>query len=321
MFRIIAAVFLSLILLPSQFALGSAEWTNPSEVTNWSGKGEGNNQCQYVGGDKSVHGVQNTLDNDATTAWNAHPCRKTEWFLVYKLGAQKVDVNAIQMRSVGNGQHDPRKFVISSCNDAAGTSCAKAKTCTRATNKNYQSCEYAANTQYVKISMNGWGKRGSTWYDGEGANWQYNIQDVQFQVKSEAKLSCGEGTEQKGSECVAKSTVTCGEGTEQKGNQCVSVCSNGTDAKYSGQVCDLRRNMLLKDGVLWRTGKTVKTETYGDMFVVRMCEVLFNNASRMSSSGTFKGWMDADLMKDFIDSMEADGIRVVGAPIKGEPWP
>ena len=113
MIRLIAAVFLSLILLPSQFALGSAKWTNPSEVSHWSGKGEGNNQCQYKAGD-TVHGVANTIDNNDSTSWNAHPCRKTEWFLVYKLGAQKVDVNAIQMRSVGNGAHDPRTFVISS---------------------------------------------------------------------------------------------------------------------------------------------------------------------------------------------------------------
>jgi hypothetical protein len=93
---------------------------------------------------------------------------------------------------------------VFSCTDANGSSCTKIKDCERDiedqkvtdSNKSYKSCpfpeSFAKKSRYFKLSMNAWGKRGSTWYEGNGADWQYTIRDVQFQVNPEGKLACGE---------------------------------------------------------------------------------------------------------------------------------
>ena len=171
------ALLLSALFGVEQEAFADDMWISPQNVTNWSGKGETRtNQCQYKAGDGSIHGVANTIDNNFDTSWNAHPCRKSSWFLVYDLGEEK-PVNSIQLRSAGNGWHDPRNFVLYSCSDANGSSCTQIKSCSRsieegknnANNQAYQRCDFTEQKgRYFKITMRAWKKSWGRFREGGG---------------------------------------------------------------------------------------------------------------------------------------------------------
>ena len=164
----------------------SGNWFSPKTVSHWTGKGVYSHNCEYTGGNGVTHSAAKTIDNDASTSWNAHPCRQATWELVYDLGSER-PIDGVQMRSIGNGWHDPRNFTVASCTDDKGTSCGTPQSCSRTietgansdANKAYQACPLSSmSTRYVKVAMKGWGKSGSTFH--ESGVWQYGIVDVQF---------------------------------------------------------------------------------------------------------------------------------------------
>ena len=143
------------------------------EVVDWSGKGEGSEQCQY----KGTYTAANTIDDDLTTTWNAHPCRKRKWHLTYDLGEQRT-VNKVQLRSnsANINAHNPMAFRVYAC--TSHTSCnTLLKTCSgRIGNTLYQACSLdPKDMQYIKLEFDGWGPQGK---------YQYSIADVVFGAES-----------------------------------------------------------------------------------------------------------------------------------------
>ena len=141
------------------------------EVVDWSGKGEGSEQCQYQG----TYTAAKTIDDDLTTTWNAHPCRKQKWHLTYDLGEQRT-VNKVLLRSNSVGGHNPKAFRVYKC--TSDNSCdTLLKTCSgRIGNTLYQACSlHPTDMQYVKLEFDGW---------GPSRNWQYSIADVVFGAES-----------------------------------------------------------------------------------------------------------------------------------------
>ena len=141
------------------------------EVVDWSGKGDGNEQCQYQG----TYTAAKTVDDDLSTTWNAHPCRKQKWHLTYDLGEQRT-VNKVLLRSNSVGGHNPKAFRVYKC--TSDNSCdTLLKTCSgRIGNTLYQACSlHPTDMQYVKLEFDGW---------GPSRNWQYSIADVVFGAES-----------------------------------------------------------------------------------------------------------------------------------------
>ncbi len=118
---------------------------------------------------------------------------------------------------------------------------------------------------------------------------QTELQDGQCVPKSsQPSITCGSGTSQVGSQCLAPAPVACGGGTEKSGNECVGTlrCAAGTKQEGSQCVVDVPPASTHKRVFVTRTAY------YGNLGSIANADAQCQIAADAAGlKGTFKAWL------------------------------
>ena len=155
---------------------GTTCWETPTRVSDWTGN-------PYKGFNAEV--VDNVLNPDPKTNWNAHPKRFNTWGMVLDMGADHETAgskfDSLKLRSGSTGGHNPPRITVTECLASQSTlsacSAGALASCSRSKSTDYQDCDFGkeSSSRYIKVTWAGWTSSSDT-----SGNWQRSISGVQI---------------------------------------------------------------------------------------------------------------------------------------------